>query len=294
LGEDRRERRALMNTAAELRREIERFVAEDPGNRREGDGGPYFDAPLLGFASATDPLFQEYQRIIGPFHRTPREWFEDTVGAGTFSGGTVISWVLPIAEGVRESNRPQTRLPSRAWAHTRHFGEAFNDALRRRVVEYLTASGYYAVAPVLHSSWRALVDPRVGLASTWSERHAAYAAGLGTFSLNDGLITPRGIAHRLGSVITDLVLSPSPRPYADYRENCLTCRGEECGACVRRCPAGALSEAGHDKDKCRAFTYGEVMDAVGEEYGVSVAGCGLCQTKVPCERRVPPGKGKLA
>jgi len=39
----------------------------------------------------------------------------------------------------------------------------------------------------------------VGPASSWSERHAAYAAGLGTFSLNDALITPKGIAHRLGS-----------------------------------------------------------------------------------------------
>jgi len=281
-----------MEMGEALRREIERFAEEDAGNCREGDAGPYFEAPLVGFASAADPLFQEYKRVIGTFHRTPGEWFEDAFGAGSFTAGTVISWVLPIARGVRESNRPETRLPSRAWAHTRHFGEAFNDALRRHVVAFLARSGHRAVAPVLQSGWGARVDPRVGLASSWSERHAAYASGLGTFSLNDALITPRGIAHRLGSVVTELVLEPSPRPYADYRENCLSCRGEECGACIGRCPAGALSEGGHDKAKCRQYTYGEVMDAVGKEFGVSVAGCGLCQTRVPCEQKIPPGRGE--
>ena len=36
-----------------------------------------------------------------------------------------------------------------------------------------------------------------GYFSNWSERHIAYAAGLGTFSLSDGFIIERGIAHRL-------------------------------------------------------------------------------------------------
>ena len=63
------------------------------------------------------------------------------------------------------------------------------------MAEFLTNQGARAVAPCLQDGWTAINDPQVGLASTWSERHAAYAAGLGTFSLNDGLITERGIAH---------------------------------------------------------------------------------------------------
>lgn len=43
-----------------------------------------------------------------------------------------------------------------------------------------------------------LDQPLIGIASRWSERHAAYAAGLGTFSLSDGFISSRGIAHRCG------------------------------------------------------------------------------------------------
>jgi len=273
-----------------LAEEITRYVRESPENRRKTGPGGFFDEPLVGFAGAADPLFGEYKRIIGEFHLTPAELFDATFDPGSQSRGTVVCWVLPISRAVRESNRAEEALPSRDWAHTRHFGEQFNDALRRHVVSFLERDGHRAVAPLLSPQWRTVPDAPVGIASTWSERHAAYAAGLGTFSLNDAMITPRGIAHRLGSVVTDLVLEPTPRPYGDYRENCLTCRGEECGACIGRCPAQAISLQGHDKDKCRRYSYGVVMDAVGAEYGVKVAGCGLCQTRVPCEARIPRGR----
>jgi epoxyqueuosine reductase QueG len=128
----------------------------------------------------------------------------------------------------------------------------------------------------------------VGFASTWSERHAAYAAGLGTFSLNDALITERGIAHRLGSVVTDAALPIRAGAAGALRGNCAFDSPQGCGVCIGRCPVGAISERGHDKDRCKAYTYGTVLEEVGEAYGVAVAGCGLCQTKVPCEARIPP------
>lgn len=270
-----------------LRDEIVRIVREDPANRVDG-GGPFFEAPLVGFASARDPLFARYKEVIGAFHLTPEELFEDAFGPGSPAAGTVVCWALPVARDVRASNRREDRLPSRAWAHTRDFGEKFNVELRRAVIRFLETAGHRAVAPMLSPRWKRLEDERVGIASTWSERHAAYAAGLGTFSLNDALITPRGIAHRLGSVVTDLVLSPSEQPYPHYRANCLFFRREgACGRCIGRCPAGALSEAGHDKAVCGRYTYGVALAEVRERYGVEVSGCGLCQTGVPCESRIP-------
>lgn len=262
--------------------EIGRFVGESPDNRFPDTGEPYFDAPLVGFAAATDPLFAEYRRIIGDFHRSPGE-----ILAGA---ATVICWVLPVTRATRESNRRERQWPSRQWALTRNNGEAFNNALRRHLTVWLRERGHQAVAPQLAEGWRQLDDPVAGIASTWSERHAAYAAGLGTFSLNDALITERGIAHRLGSVITDLSLPPTPRTAPEHRHNCLWYREGSCGACVGRCPAGALSRQGHDKAKCRDYVYGAVPAAVGERYGVAQTGCGLCQTRVPCEAQVPPGR----
>ena len=143
---------------------------------------------------------------------------------------------------------------------------------------YTTPSKVTATAPSGEPS-----GPRAKRASV----SAAYAAGLGTFSLNDALITPKGIAHRLGSVITDLVIEPSLRIYPERRYNCLHYRENRCGACIGRCPVGALSRDGHDKNKCRSYVYGTIPEAVAERYGVAATGCGLCQTKVPCEGVIP-------
>ena len=268
-----------------LRHEITTFVATSRDNRFVTADEPFFNEPLIGVAAADDPLFTAYKEIIGVFHRTPGE-----ILAGAAS---VICWVLPVTRATRDSNRREAQWPSRQWALTRHHGENFNMALRRHLVAWLEARGQRAVAPQLAPEWRQLDDAVVGVASTWSERHAAYAAGLGTFSLNDGLITPRGIAHRLGSVITDLTLPATSRTAPDHRHNCLWFREESCGRCISRCPVGAISHAGHAKGQCREYVYGTVSAAVAERYAVTQTGCGLCQTRVPCEAQIPAGN-KLA
>ena len=269
-----------------LIQKIEHCVENDPANRGE-DGIPYFDAPLVGFASADDDLFVRYKAMIGSFHWSPSEVLILGRGSDSPAARTVICWILPATEETRLSNRKEDRHPSRKWSRTRHYGELFNDVLRKLVVDYIVDQGACAVAPMLLDEWSRVDDPGVGLASTWSERHAAYAAGLGTFSLNDGFISRRGIAHRTGSVVTDMIMEPSKQPYRDYRENCLTCQGLECGVCIARCPVGAISMEGHDKALCQQYTYSTVFEAVGRKHGVSEVGCGLCQTDVPCEGRIP-------
>jgi epoxyqueuosine reductase QueG len=270
-----------------IRTAIRDFVLDSPDNRFPDSEQRYFDEPLVGFAAADDPLFAQYREIIGPFHMTPAEIMEGTYGPGRGEAATVICWVLPIARPTRESNRKENTLPSREWALTRAHGEQFNTGLRIYLTELLRFAGAQAVAPLISGMWRPVMDPRVGMASTWSERHAAYAAGLGTFSLNDGFITEKGIAHRCGSVITDAAIPPTPRRYADPWWNCLYFRNGSCGLCVRRCPVGAISLEGHDKARCQEYVYGELRSTAGERYGVMETGCGLCQTKVPCEARVP-------
>jgi len=262
-----------------LSNEIIRFVQEEPGNRFPGSDQLYFDDPLIGVVSADDPLFQQYKQIIGPFHCTPREFLPNAA--------SVISWVLPITRTTRESNRKQITKPSLEWAQTRSFGDDFIMELRRHLVAWLQQQGYAAVAPLLEPGYQRFVDTPVGLASSWSERHVAYAAGLGTFSLNDGLITPRGIAHRLGSVVTDLALEPTITDRPHYQHNCLHYRNDSCKACITRCPADAISIAGHDKKRCDAYLYTALTLELAGPYGTPIPGCGLCQTKVPCEQQIP-------
>lgn len=271
---------------SQIRKEIVRFVNESQLNRFPDSDAPYFDEPLVGYAAADDQLFSDYKTVIGEFHQTPQEVMVSSLGADK-RAATVISWILPITRATRESNRREEQYPSRAWSRTRFFGEKLNGTLRRHLVAWLEERGQHAVAPQFAASWKEYSDTPVGIASTWSERHAAYVAGLGTFSLNDALITPKGIAHRCGSVITDLQLQPSERPYPTHRHNCLYFRDGSCGLCISRCPVGALSRDGHDKTKCSRYVYNTVVEALAEKFGTPQTGCGLCQTGVPCEGRIP-------
>lgn len=280
-----------MSASAEMSRKIVELiaalVATDPGNHHDVLSGPFFGPPLVGFAAADDPLFKDYQTVIGAFHLTPQQWLE-AAGGSAASGGTVISWVLPISEAARVSNRAERLEPSHEWAVTRNDGEVFNNRLRRGLEDFLRGQGHVAVAPILHPAWKTLNDPQVGAASTWSERHAAFAAGLGTFSLNDGLITSAGIAHRCGSVITSLQLPFTARTYSGIHDFCLYYANNTCGVCVARCPVEAITRAdGHDKAACQKYTYGELQPRLKERYRVDICGCGLCQTRVPCEHRNP-------
>jgi len=269
--------------------EIKAFVRTSPLNRLpDTDNQIIFDEPLVQFADGDDPIFADYKAVVAPIHLTPREALAQAYSKSPEDMPThlsVISWILPLAEKIRESNRGEKLAPSRPWSHSRWYGEKFNDAVREHVVALLIAKGYLAVAPALQPYFKRDTNEK-GRYSNWSERHIAYAAGHGTFSLSDALITERGIAHRCGSVVTDLVLPASPRTAKSRRSNCLFYVDVSCKACINRCPAGAITENGHDKIKCRAYM-NEDIGYLKKEYDVSVAGCGLCQTKVPCEFRNP-------
>jgi epoxyqueuosine reductase QueG len=252
---------------------------------------PAWAEPLVAFASGTDVLWDAYKEHVGPFHFTPLELYsqtfpEDPVEASEL---TVISWVLPQTEATKADNRKENKFPAERWARSRIMGEAFNNKLRQHVVDALAEAGVQAVAPMLSPLFESRSSERFVYASTWSERHAAYAAGLGTFGICDGLITPAGKAMRVGSVIARVHVPPTPRPYADddHQAYCLYYSQGLCGRCIPRCPVGALSKAGgHDKRKCRAHL-AVTRTYVESEYGFQGYGCGLCQTGVPCESKIP-------
>ena len=91
---------------------------------------------------------------------------------------------------------------------------------------------------------------------------------------------------RTGSVVARIALPPTPRPYADHRAYCLYFAQGTCGKCIDRCPARAITEAGHDKEKCRQHL-GRSREYVKATYKFEGYGCGLCQVGVPCEAGIP-------
>jgi epoxyqueuosine reductase len=265
------------------------FIATSPHNTMQNEAGePAWDSALVGFASGADQIWQQYKEYVGAFHWTPWEVFNqhclrEIAGPDAL---TVISWVLPQRKEVRKANRRAKKYPSEEWARTRIFGEEFNVALRRHVVKSLKEKGHEAIAPMLVPNWTVVKSERFSYASSWSERHAAHAAGLGTFGLCDGLITAKGKAVRVGSVVAKISIESTPRPYADHRAYCLFFVDGTCGKCIDRCPARAITEAGHDKEKCRQHQ-ARSREYVKETYKLEGYGCGLCQVGVPCEAGIP-------
>jgi ferredoxin len=279
------------NPAAWIENRVKQFVSQSPENDLGLAGGePAFANPLVGFACGDDPLWEEYKAHIGAFYLTPQQVFELA-----FPGQapvqprelTVLCWILPSTAATRSEQSTRTRRPSERWARTRYHGERFNECLRRHVVAVLESAGIAAAAPVLSSFWSRMDSGPFRPCSNWSERHAAFAAGLGTFGLCDGLITPVGKAVRIGSVVARIVIPPTPRPYNDRHAYCLHFSHGTCGKCIERCPVKALSRDGHDKSRCMAYTENVMHAYMIEKFGIQTYACGLCQAAVPCMDHIP-------
>ena len=273
-------------TLQEMTEGLAQFVTEHPHNAIQASyaldqnlvGMPFFEAPLLGCASAEDPIFLQFHNdpvIIGPMFRLPEHWLP--------GAKSVISFFLPFTKEIRDSNVDNLEAPSYAWLHGRVEGQDFLMEVCDQIVRWLQEEGYESVIPAGHPDFRTNRDPnRIALGqpmftSTWSERHVAFAAGLGTFSLTKHLITEKGVCGRFGSVITTAPLTPTPRPYTDPYEYCTFC-----GACTRRCPVNALHvDTGKDMVACTALA---------EQHRATFFprhGCGKCQLELPCTTRIP-------
>jgi epoxyqueuosine reductase QueG len=274
---------------------VKDYINESPENvfKIQEENEKIWEDPLIGFSNGNDPLYQEYKKHIGSFYWTPVEIFTKTFPQIKVSPDqlTVISWILPQTEATKSDNRRQTHVPSERWAKARKYGEEVNKRLREHVVALLKKAGHEAVAPFISPLFEMKATTcnsvEYHYASTWSERHAAYASGLGTFGLCDGLITPKGKAVRCGSVVAHIQIPPTKRPYHDHHAYCLFFTEGSCKKCIKRCPAGAITEAGHNKMKCYQYTNTICVDYIKSHYGFKDTPCGLCQTDVPCESEIP-------
>ncbi len=268
---------------------IKNFVNHSQENTlKNKENDPAWEEPLVGFSSGADPLYDFLKADIGSFYFTPYEIFNATFPdfEVTPAGLSVISWVLPQTKKTKLENRKGKNFPSESWVRARIYGEEFNIALAHHVVKALESSGYRAVAPSQSSRWSIRETKKHSFTSNWSERHAAHISGLGTFGICDGLITPKGKAIRCGSVVSAIDIPPTIRSYTGHQDYCLYFSGGKCGICIKRCPAGAITEAGHDKIKCRNFLV-EISGRAKKRFGFAGYGCGLCQTGVPCESGIP-------
>jgi len=283
---------SIADNAETARKIIEDIVLSSEENVLKGQfkDEPAWDRPVVGFCRGDDHIFETFKEVVSEHHWSPPDIFRKSFPDNEVAPEdlSVISWILPQISKTKDDNARENRLPAERWVRSRIFGEIFNDLLRKEMVKALTDLGYSAVAPVISEGWSRVDSKKYVFASKWSERHIAHACGLGTFGLCDGLITSVGKAVRFGSVVVNMKLPQAHRGFETYYDNCPFLKDGKCGVCIERCPAGAISEKGHNKRLCKDYINNVVTPYVKEVWGLEgEIGCGLCQTGVPCESQIP-------
>lgn len=221
-----------------------------------------WDTPLVGFAAADDSLFAKLKEVVRLSHSTPDELLS--------GAGTVIVYFLPFSQNIPQSNR-QGYNASPEWAVAYVETNQLIIDLNQHLNELLKKQGYATkILPPTHN-----FDTEQ-LMADWSHKHIAYVAGLGKFGLHHMLITEKGCCGRFGSLVTDAVITPTPRP---EREFCLGRHDGSCKVCLKKCPVGALTEESYDRHKCYELLL-ENADLYESEGLADV--CGKCTSVVPC------------
>ena len=245
----------------------------------EGAHMRVLEEPLVGFATADDPLFDLYSdpEAIGPEWKPPRKWMP--------RAKTVAAFFFPFSEEVRIRHRRSKGEVSEAWtvAYGQHFQvvDEFLDTLAAA----LDAEGISTVVPTRDPSFSRVaratsaggVDD-LHFSVSWSNRHVAFAAGLGTFGIHHHLITEKGCCGGLATIVLDCEITPTERTYTELYEHCT-----RCGACTRRCPVNAITVEHLRNIK----TCGEHGTELFDKYS---GACGKCLVGIPCEHRRPKGK----
>ena len=246
--------------------------------------------PLTGFADASHPYIKNLKKLIGPEHLLP----EDVLPGAT----VVVACFVPFSEELAGTNRLENPYASEEWAKAYEVTNAMLKELNQSLIDFIAGYGFQgAVTP------EAFTFDQKKLKSNWSHRHLAYAAGLGTFGINNMLLTRAGGCGRYTTVVTDLEVEPDS---VCEEELCLYKKDGSCGVCVHHCPARALTVEGYDRKKCyevlrmNAQRYTQFGTSYVNEKGKANSGgsevCGKCVVYTPCTswKRTPQGDDSAA
>lgn len=219
---------------------------------------------MIRYADAFHPEIRNLQTIVMENHRMPEDYLRDP--------SVILSYFLPFIPCVAKSNIGDGPA-SECWAKAYQETYKLSNELNERLIQVIIESGYRAAIPVDASSFSEDV-----LKSRWSHRHIAKAAGLGTFGVNQMLITENGCCGRYYTIVTDL---PFDADAPLEEENCLYKSKGKCGVCVKHCFSGALTIEKFDRHKCHEITLRNAAVYDGADV------CGKCVVGLPCSFKKP-------
>ncbi|MCL0093393.1 epoxyqueuosine reductase [Dehalococcoidia bacterium] len=212
-------------------------------------------SPIVGFASASDPMFNLLKSAVSESHAMPAELLHNA--------RTVVAFFLPFTEETAGTNIGGG-TPSPEWDKAWTEAWKLMHDLYLHMESFLKAGGHESV--IMPSRHKLDLDK---LISDWSDRHVAFIAGLGRFGLNNMLITEKGCCGLVGSFVMSAGVEPDPQR---HHEACLYRYNGECMKCTERCVNNALLADNFDRHKC------------AEHH------CGKCLVGLPCSHVDPVQK----
>lgn len=138
--------------------------------------------PIVAFADVEDPEFEKIKNMTHENHMLPKEWMKD--------GKTVVSFFIPFAKEMVQVNK-KAEYVAREWAvayiETNNVIKEICSTMAEKLKKY-----------DIDVVWQLPAESYDGekLMSYWSQRHIAYIAGIGTFGMNNMLITAKGCSGR--------------------------------------------------------------------------------------------------
>ena len=273
----------LMEEAKKFLSGPENFVAAEDALRPELAGMRIYEEPIFGVAAADDPLFLELRRpeVVHPEEMLPCDWVP--------GAKSVVSFFLPFTEQVVNSNA-QGAAVSDEWLHARIEGQLAMNALGARLRKLIEDAGFAAAFPTTDARFknarairlelvgaprRIRLRPRhIRASRRGSSRSAAWR------DASEASSRRRSSRRRRGSTATRLNTA------------------QNAGACQFRCPAKAI-------DKSRGAALAKDQKLCGDYLNATTRpgrtapnarvryGCGKCQVRVPCSRRIPNAAKKV-
>ena len=227
--------------------------------------------PVVGFADAKDEMFVKLKEIISCSHALPTDFIEDAK--------SVIVFFLPFEEDIIQSNIKGIES-SKKWDIANIETNNLILNINIEINKQIKLEGYESsILPATHNY------DKEELISDWSHRHVGYIAGIGTFGINNMLITKQGCCGRIGSIITNIKLKTTIR---SEEENCLYKKNKSCMKCIKHCVADAIL---NDNDIIRFEKYRcnkQIYNDNTPQYDIGIVdACGKCMCNMPCSTRKP-------
>jgi epoxyqueuosine reductase QueG len=225
--------------------------------------------PIIEIISAKDTKLKILRKAVSVEHLMPYDVLSDAK--------SIISFFIPFRENIVKSNIKGT-MASEEWAiayiKTNDLIKIINGNIERLMGE----NGYKTgKIPATHN-----FDTKK-LISDWSHRHIAYIAGIGTFGINNMLITKNGCCGRFGSIIINYELNEYKK-IKKIKEKCLNKLDGSCGICQKKCIANAYDNNNYDRHKC----YKQCLENAEHHKNIGYVDiCGKCLVGLPCSIKEP-------